>query len=100
MLGILAAGYSGIQNEIQSGKPLTQDAASIPESEKQQYVVSPLPQTLSEALDALESDTVIKTALGDTLSTSYIATTRQQITHFEESEMKKEEYCNRQDQLF
>jgi glutamine synthetase len=100
LLGVLAAGYSGIQNEIQSNKPLAQDTASISESEKQQYAGSPLPQTLSEALDALEADTVIKTALGDTLSTSYIATKRQQITHFEESEMEKEEYCNRQDQLF
>ncbi|MFC6874606.1 type I glutamate--ammonia ligase [Halobellus marinus] len=100
LLGILAAGYSGIQNRVQPDKPLSKDAANLSKSERQENAVSPLPHTLSEALDALESDNTIKTALGENLSTSYIVTKRQQITHLTESDMSREEYRNKQYKLF
>jgi glutamine synthetase len=41
-----------------------------------------LPQSLGEALDALEKDEVLKEALGPDLLTAYVSVKRSEIGHF------------------
>jgi glutamine synthetase len=44
-----------------------------------------LPSSLAEALDALEADPVLMSALGPLRSTAYLAVKRSEVTHFAEA---------------
>lgn len=76
--GLLAAGLDGVRRELSpgSGRLVTGDPAQIPEEEREERGVDPLPRSLSEAIEALERDQVLLDALGDQLATSYLAVRR------------------------
>lgn len=60
----IAAGLDGIENEIEPGEPYNVNLYDFSDAELKQKGIRTLPQSLQEALDALESDDVIKDALG------------------------------------
>jgi len=60
----IAAGLDGIEKEIDPGKPQNINLYALSDIELQQKGIRTLPQSLKEAVDALESDEVIKAALG------------------------------------
>ena len=72
LLGLLAAGMDGVENQLQPPRPVDADPHSLPASERQARGIVRLPESLSEALAALEDDDVLLEALGDDLATSYL----------------------------
>jgi glutamine synthetase len=76
VVGILAAGMDGIDGEIDPGRPLDVDPATLGESELRARGIERLPESLDAALDALAADEVLTAALGETLVESYIAVKR------------------------
>lgn len=60
----IAAGLDGIEKEIEPGEPHNVNLYDLSDAELKDKGIRTLPQSLKEAIDALESDQVIKGALG------------------------------------
>ncbi len=60
----IAAGLDGIEKKIDPGEPQNINLYALSDIELKQKGIHTLPQSLKEAVDALESDEVIKAALG------------------------------------
>lgn len=76
LLGLLAAGKDGIDRELDPGEPLQQDPADLSEDEREARGVHRFPETLGEAVEALEADAVLSEALGGELYESYVGVKR------------------------
>jgi glutamine synthetase len=74
--GLIAAGLDGLERELEPPEPVEVDPATIAEDERAARGILRLPATQEEALDALAADQVLTTALGPTLTTSYLAVRR------------------------
>ncbi|HYZ78111.1 MAG TPA: glutamine synthetase [Gaiellaceae bacterium] len=74
--GLIAAGLDGLERDLEPPEPLEVDPATISEEERAKRGIRRLPATQEEALDALAADQVLTTALGPTLTTSYLAVRR------------------------
>lgn len=75
-LGLLAAGFDGIERQLDPGEPLNQDPSGVDKSELNARGIDRLPESLSAALDALETDDVLAEALGEQLHGSYVEVKR------------------------
>lgn len=62
---ILMAGLDGIDNKIDPGEPTTLNLFHLNDKERKHHGIESLPGSLKEALDNLETDSVIKDALGE-----------------------------------
>lgn len=62
---ILMAGLSGIKNKTDPGEPIKHNIFNMGEEERKKNGIDSLPGNLSDALDALETDSIIKDALGE-----------------------------------
>jgi glutamine synthetase len=62
---MLAAGLDGIKNKLEAGEPVNQNIFEMSAREKRRLRIDVLPANLSEALDCLEKDDVLKNALGE-----------------------------------
>ncbi|MGV0026970.1 type III glutamate--ammonia ligase [Phormidesmis priestleyi] len=60
----IAAGLDGIEKELDPGEPHNVNLYDFSDAELNEKGIKVLPQSLKEAIDALESDHVIKNALG------------------------------------
>ena len=71
---LIAAALDGIDNNLQPPEPLTNvNAYQLNSEERRDLNISELPNSLFKALDALESDEVIKSALGGAYEAFYRA---------------------------
>lgn len=68
MAGMIAAGLDGVERELDPGAPVTGAANPLG--------AQTLPRTLAEALDVLETDTVLRDALGEEALAEFIAVKR------------------------
>jgi glutamine synthetase len=75
--GMIAAGLDGVDRELDPGAPV--EGAATP------FGVETLPRTLAEALDALETDTVMRDALGEEAMAEFIAVKRMEWGSYMES---------------
>lgn len=64
MAGAIAAGLDGIDNAIEPGEPHNFNLYDLSPAELQDKGIDTLPQSLHEAIEALQSDMVIQQALG------------------------------------
>lgn len=80
--GLLAAGLDGITRELQPGTPLLEDPAGLSDDERRQRGINRLPQTLDVALNALQADEVLTTALGQELAAEYLIVKRAEAAAF------------------
>ncbi|MCX9010935.1 MAG: type I glutamate--ammonia ligase [Candidatus Methanoperedens sp.] len=62
---ILMAGLDGVENRIDPGEPTTLNLFDLREEERREMGIESLPGSLKDALDYLESDDVVRNALGD-----------------------------------
>lgn len=69
---ICAAGMDGIENRIDPGDPLNINLYELTLDEIHGRGIGLLPQSLKEAVDALEQDEVVKAGLGDDLAAEFI----------------------------
>jgi glutamine synthetase len=68
----LAAGLDGIDHALGLPVACTDDLFECTPAQLAARGIAPLPQSLGEAIDALESNSVLRAALGDTLSAEFI----------------------------
>ena len=76
------AGIDGIRRSLDAGEPLLVDPAVLDPAERERLSVSRLPSNLGAALDALEADSYLMSALGPLRSTAYLAVKRSEAEHF------------------
>ncbi len=74
--GLVVAGLDGIERHLQPPEPVAVDPATIPQRERAEQGIVPMPATQLEALDALADDRLLCEALGPTLAASYLAVRR------------------------
>jgi glutamine synthetase len=82
---MLASGLDGVKTKIHPGEPVERNIFTMSEREKRRLKIDQLPANLSEALDNLEKDDVVKNSLGEHI-----------LTHFSEAKRKEwAEYISR-----
>jgi len=69
---LVAAGLDGIERELDPGPECTDDLFALTLAQVRERGVGLLPQSLGQAIDALEADEVLCAALGATLSAEFI----------------------------
>lgn len=62
---LLQAGLDGIRKKIEPGDPVQSDSSKMTHKERKELGIKQLPATLTKALEAMESDDLVKKALGD-----------------------------------
>jgi glutamine synthetase len=70
--GLIAAGLDGLERGLEPPEPVQVDPATIPDQERDERGIHPLPATQEEALAALVADDVLTAALGPVLTESYL----------------------------
>jgi glutamine synthetase len=80
--GFIYAGLDGLRRALSPGEPLLSDPAALSPAKRSELSVYPLPASLPAALDALEADSVLMSALGGLRSTAYLAVKRSEAAHF------------------
>ena len=80
--GLLAAGLDGVTRGLEAGEPVLLDPGTIYERERQKRGIQRYPTTLDAALDCLERDAVLMSALGPTLARAYLAVKRSEAAAF------------------
>jgi glutamine synthetase len=76
------AGLDGIRRSLSPGEPVLVDPGALDSSERERLSVVRLPSSLRAALDALEADSFLMSALGPLRSTAYLAVKRSELAHF------------------
>lgn len=69
---LIAAGLDGIERQLEPPSACSNDLFELSLSELRARGIACLPQSLEQALDALQADAVICAALGDTLTTEFL----------------------------
>jgi len=80
--GLLAAGLDGMARGLDPGEPTLVDPDSLDEAERSRRGIRRHPASLAEALDALERDDVLATALGPMLFKEYLVVKRSEVRAF------------------
>ncbi|HEY6086323.1 MAG TPA: type III glutamate--ammonia ligase [Burkholderiaceae bacterium] len=78
LAGLIAAGLDGIERELDPGPACDEDLFTLTRTQIAELGLPLLPQTLAEAVDALEADATVCGALGDTLTREFVALKRQE----------------------
>jgi len=73
---IMAAGMDGIDRKLDAGAPNNNNMYEYSISQLQELGIELLPQTLGEAIDAMEKDELVKGALGRKLAEEFITLKR------------------------
>jgi glutamine synthetase len=85
--GLLAAGLDGLVHQCHPGPAVIQNPALLGDDTRQRCGICRLPQTLDDALDALQADTVLSTALGHGLIQEYLIVKRAEAGVFREHDL-------------
>jgi glutamine synthetase len=80
--GLLAAGLDGVARGLEPGEPLLVDPGALSERERSERGIQRYPTALGAALDRLEADPVLMSALGPTLARAYLAVKRSEAEAF------------------
>ncbi|UCF95108.1 MAG: glutamine synthetase [Desulfobacterales bacterium] len=72
VLATLAAGISGIENQIEPGLPVLTDPYELTDEKRQKRGITRLPKTLGEAILALAADEFYRKLLGEVFWDEYI----------------------------
>jgi glutamine synthetase len=79
LAAFIAAGLDGIERGLDPGDPITgRNMYQVPLSEMRSLGLTPLPQTLAEALDAFEDDEVVQSGLGKEYAAEFLRVKREE----------------------
>ena len=76
LTGLIAAGLDGIERRLELPEPIDRDPGQMSDAERDARGLRRLPTGLAEALDELESNGVLRRALGQDLTRAYVAVKR------------------------
>lgn len=79
---LIAAGLDGIERGLEPPPACEDDLFDLPLAEIRRRGIGLLPQSLGEALDALERDAVVQAALGESLCGQFVALKRAEWTAY------------------
>jgi len=79
---LIAAGLDGIDRQLDPGPATTADLFTWTPTQLREHGIGLLPQSLNEALDALQADAVVCGALGDTLTAEFLRLKRTEWTDY------------------
>jgi glutamine synthetase len=79
---LIAAGLDGIDRRLDPGPEVTDDLFDCTLAQLRERGIGLLPQSLSQALDALEADAVISGALGEELTREFLRLKRDEWTQW------------------
>ena len=88
--GLIAAGLDGVERELEPGDPILIDPANLSDEERAQRGIKRYPTSQGEALDALEQDELLMSALGPGLSSAYLAVRRSEYAAFSAQDVEFE----------
>ena len=75
---LIAAGLDGVERELDPGEAQNINLYELSEEERKKAGIDILPQHLSEALDALEADTVLVERLGKEIVSEFLKVKREE----------------------
>ena len=84
--GVIAAVLDGIKGGLDPGEPVNEDPGNLSGDELKRRGIRRFPTTSAEALDELERDEVLMTALGDGLATEYLKVRRAEAAAYAEQD--------------
>lgn len=79
---LIAAGLDGVDRRLDPGPATTDDLFVMPQAEQRARGIGLLPQSLAEALTALEADEVVRGALGPALAAEFLRLKRAEWTEY------------------
>jgi glutamine synthetase len=79
---IIAAGLDGIEKELDPGEPMNINFYEMDRAECAEKGIGILPQTLNEAIDALEADPLFAETLGEEIVSEFIDVKRMEWTEY------------------
>lgn len=82
LTAVIAAGMDGIAEKLEPPEPVSSDPSQLADDEAERKGVRRLPRNLSEALEALEADSVIRDALGEEYVKVYLAVKKSEWERF------------------
>jgi len=82
--GVMAAALDGIARGLDPGDPVNEDPGNLSDAERERRGIRRFPTTAAEALDELERDEVLMTALGDGLGVEYLKVRRAEAAAYAE----------------
>ena len=82
LAGLIAAGLDGIERELDPGPNCSEDLFALTLAQIAERGIALLPQSLGQAIDALEADAVVSGALGATLTREFCALKRAEATAY------------------
>lgn len=91
---IVAAGMDGVRNRIDPGPPINENLYEWTPAKLAERGIALLPQTLGEALDALEADPVVREGLGEALAAEFLRVKRMEWIEYSRhvSDWERERY--------
>ena len=75
---MLASGLDGVQQQLDPGPPVNKNIFAMSQREKRRLKIDSLPADLSQSLDMLEKDTVVKEALGSHICENFVLAKRKE----------------------
>ena len=84
--GVMAAALDGIARGLDPGDPVNEDPGNLSDAERERRGIRRFPTTAQEALDELERDEVLMTALGDGLGIEYLKVRRAEAAAYAEKD--------------
>lgn len=79
---LIAAGMDGVERELDPGEPMNVNLYDLSLEEIKARGVGILPQSLNEALDALEADTLFTEMMGQEIVSEFLAVKREEWTEY------------------
>jgi glutamine synthetase len=91
---MIQAGLDGIENDLDCPDPVRENIYEFDEAKREEYGIDTLPGNLGEAVDALEEDEVVMSALGPHVSEKFVEAKRQEFSEYiaEVSEWELDRY--------
>ena len=79
---MIHAGLDGVENDLECPDPVRENIYDFDEEKREEYGIETLPGNLGEAIDALEEDEVVTSALGPHVSEKFIEAKRQEFGEY------------------
>ena len=79
---LINAGIDGIERDLEAPEPIRENIYEFDEEKVEEYGIETLPKNLGDAVDALESDEVIRSGLGGHVSEKFIEAKREEFTDY------------------
>ena len=94
---MLQAGLDGIKRDLDAPDPVRENIYEFDEAKREEYGIETLPENLGQAIDALEDDEVIQSALGPHVSEKFVEAKSAEYSEYiaEVSEWEKERYLEK-----